>query len=143
MLGLNKLRLKGLTKQSLDDKSNVPELKRLVHQMTGSVATYEDPAGTVVNTGLMNRPDVAVLDCVMPEGVVFPEHLHGIETEWLLVYEGELEFTMGGTTRIIGPGDYVRIKPNHAHTSRALSPVRVLAVTMPADKGFPDAYTGQ
>lgn len=57
-----------------------------------------------------------------PDAVV-PEHAHPHEQMGLLI-SGRLEFTIGGTTRILGPGDLWRIPGGVPH--------RVVAIGGPA-----------
>jgi quercetin dioxygenase-like cupin family protein len=53
-----------------------------------------------------------------PESVVL-DHAHPHEQMGLLV-EGQLEFTIGGITRLLGPGDIWRIPGGVVHSVRAL-----------------------
>jgi quercetin dioxygenase-like cupin family protein len=55
------------------------------------------------------EPDSAVL-----------EHAHPHEQMGILL-EGQLEFTVGGVTRLLGPGDMWRIPGGVVHSVRALS----------------------
>lgn len=130
----------------IDTRSHVPELKMLLDKYSrmtdgGTVVTFKGPTGTAALRGLVKRPEVAVLDCVMLKGTTFPEHRHELEREWLMVYEGQLGVTMNGVTKIIKTGGVIEISPNDSHNSIALTDVRVIAVTMPADEGFPDGHT--
>lgn len=53
-----------------------------------------------------------------PESVVL-DHAHPHEQMGMLV-EGQLEFTVGGVTRVLGPGDIWRIPGGVVHRVRAL-----------------------
>jgi quercetin dioxygenase-like cupin family protein len=53
-----------------------------------------------------------------PDSVV-PDHAHPHEQMGLLV-SGRLEFTVGGVTRVLGPGDSWRIPGGILHRVRAL-----------------------
>jgi quercetin dioxygenase-like cupin family protein len=118
--------------------SFIPHLKELVHATENHMMYYVDDNGfKIKNHGLFKRDDIAVLMCSMPEGASFPEHKH-VVAEWLMIADGELEFSCNGETIIYKAGEVVKIEPGDKHTSRALTAVEVLAVTMPADEGFPD-----
>jgi quercetin dioxygenase-like cupin family protein len=51
----------------------------------------------------------------LPDGVVVPEHAHG--AQWGVVLEGSLEFTIGGETKVYGPGDTYFIGAGVAHSA--------------------------
>jgi quercetin dioxygenase-like cupin family protein len=58
-----------------------------------------------------------------PESVVL-EHAHPHEQMGILL-EGRLEFTVGGITRLLGPGDKWRIPGGVVHSVRALDKAAV------------------
>ena len=65
-----------------------------------------------------------------PHSVVL-EHSHPHEQMGILL-EGRVEFTIGGETRLLGPGDMWRIPGGVLHSVRALDePVRALDVFCP------------
>jgi quercetin dioxygenase-like cupin family protein len=53
-----------------------------------------------------------------PDSVV-PDHAHPHEQMGVMI-SGRLEFTVGGNTRILGPGDMWRIPGNVLHRVRAI-----------------------
>ncbi len=55
----------------------------------------------------------------IPDGVEVPEHSHG--AQWGVVLEGTMEFTIGGETRVYGPGDMYYVPESVAH-SAVISP---------------------
>jgi quercetin dioxygenase-like cupin family protein len=58
-----------------------------------------------------------------PKSVVL-EHAHPHEQMGILL-EGRLEFTVGGITRLLGPGDKWRIPGGVVHSVRALDQLAV------------------
>lgn len=52
-------------------------------------------------------------------GSVVPEHAHPHEQMGLMI-SGRLEFTVGGLTRVLGPGDRWKIPGGVVHSVRAL-----------------------
>jgi quercetin dioxygenase-like cupin family protein len=52
-------------------------------------------------------------------GSVVPNHSHPHEQMGMMV-SGRLEFTVGGVTKVLGPGDQWRIPGGVVHTVRAL-----------------------
>lgn len=53
-----------------------------------------------------------------PDSVV-PDHSHPHEQMGIMI-SGRLEFTIGGLTRVLGPGDVWKIPGGVVHTARAL-----------------------
>jgi quercetin dioxygenase-like cupin family protein len=70
-----------------------------------------------------------------PHSVVL-EHSHPHEQMGILL-EGRVEFTIGGVTRLLGPGDVWRIPGGVLHRVRALDePVRALDVFCPIREDY-------
>jgi quercetin dioxygenase-like cupin family protein len=70
-----------------------------------------------------------------PRAVV-EEHSHPHEQMGILL-EGQLEFIIGGVTRLLGPGDIWRIPGGVLHSVRALDqPVRALDVFCPIREDY-------
>lgn len=129
----------GYEPKSINTKSHVPALRELVHTMTRhSTIVYDTEYGKILLKGLMKKPELAVSICSMPQGTEFPEHNHKV-VEWLMVSSGELEISLKGREPLVlRAGETIRINPEDSHSALALTAVEVLAVTMPAEEGFPD-----
>jgi len=70
-----------------------------------------------------------------PESVV-TDHSHPHEQMGILL-EGKLEFTVGGVTRLLGPGDMWRIPGGVVHRVRALDqPARAIDVFHPIRQDY-------
>ena len=70
-----------------------------------------------------------------PNSVVL-EHSHPHEQMGILL-EGRVEFTIGGVTRLLGPGDVWRIPGGVLHSVRALDgPARALDVFCPIREDY-------
>jgi quercetin dioxygenase-like cupin family protein len=70
-----------------------------------------------------------------PHSVV-EEHSHPHEQMGILL-EGQLEFTIGGVTQLLGPGDIWRIPGGVIHSVRALNgPARALDVFCPIREDY-------
>jgi quercetin dioxygenase-like cupin family protein len=66
-----------------------------------------------------------------------PPHHHG--AQWGVVLEGRMELTIGGETKVYGPGDSYSIGEGVVHAARFLSPVKVIDVFADADRYSPKA----
>ena len=63
-------------------------------------------------------------------GASIHEHSHPNEEVWHVI-EGELEVTIGGETRVAGPGSVAVVPPNTTHAVKALSNGRSIVVDHP------------
>ena len=69
-------------------------------------------------------------------GSVVPDHSHPHEQMGMML-SGRAEFTIGGVTRILGPGDIWRIPSNVIHRVRALDgPAVALDVFHPVREDY-------
>lgn len=126
--------------KSIDSESHVPALRELAHTLIkrNTTVVYDTEEGEILLRGLMKRDEMAVSICSMPKGTEFPEHNHKV-VEWLMVSSGELEVRFEGRDSVVlRAGESLRIQPKDSHSAIALTTVEVLAVTMPAEEGFPD-----
>jgi quercetin dioxygenase-like cupin family protein len=64
------------------------------------------------------------------KGASIHPHEHENEEVWH-VLEGELEVTIGGETRVAGPGCAALVPPNTTHSVRARSEARAIVVDHP------------
>jgi quercetin dioxygenase-like cupin family protein len=63
-------------------------------------------------------------------GASIHEHSHENEEVWNVI-EGELEVTLEGETRVLGPGCVAVVPANTLHSIRALTAGRALVVDYP------------
>lgn len=68
-----------------------------------------------------------VIRSEMAPGADFPIHQHHQE-QIIVVLEGELEFTVGSQTQIVGPGQVIHVPSQTPHGGRVHSPDRVLTI---------------
>ena len=68
-------------------------------------------------------------------GCHVPTHAHDNE-QIVNVLEGELEFSIDGVTRVLGPGTVTIVPPNAVHSGVALSDCRVIDTFCPVQKTF-------
>ncbi len=65
------------------------------------------------------------------EGALLPEHSHPNEQIAHMV-QGQFEMTIGGKTKVIGPGELAQIPPNAVHSGKALTKCKIIDVFQPA-----------
>ena len=82
--------------------------------------------------------DVAVIEIDFDETLVVPPHTHPDHTDSFLVLEGEVEFTAGDETVVLGPGGFISSPAGARHGFRSAGGrARVLNFHTPRG-GFPD-----
>ena len=67
------------------------------------------------------------------QGAEVPEH-HHINEQLMQVLEGTFELTVGGSTKVYQPGDFVVIPPNVPHRGKALTSCKLMDVFSPVRK---------
>ena len=68
-------------------------------------------------------------------GAEVPEHAHTNE-QIMQVQEGQFEFTVGGETRIYGPGELVVIPSEVPHSGKALTSCKLMDVFSPVREEY-------
>ena len=70
-------------------------------------------------------------------GSILPEHSH-LHEQVVHVYEGELELTMEGQTRVLSAGGVLAIPAHVRHSGRAITGCRVMDVFHPVREDYRD-----
>lgn len=88
---------------------------------------------------LVATEQISVLEIGFDESLVVEPHTHPDHTDSFLVLEGEVEFTAGDETVVLGPGGFISSPPGARHGFRSAGgPARVLNFHAP-DGGFADS----
>jgi quercetin dioxygenase-like cupin family protein len=99
----------------------------------GSGSRHEIFPGVEIRTTAGTNMMLSVVH-LKPESVVL-DHSHPHEQMGILL-EGRLEFTIGGVTRVLGPGDIWRIPGGVVHRVRALEAAVALDVFHPIREDY-------
>lgn len=86
----------------------------------------------VVRTSVVRSDDGLVVFFTFLKDMTLPMHSHG--AQWGTVIEGEIEFTIGGETRIYRPGDSYSIAAGVEHGAVIKAGSRVIDVFEEADR---------
>jgi quercetin dioxygenase-like cupin family protein len=86
----------------------------------------------VVRTSVVRSDDGLVVFFTFLKDMTLPMHAHG--AQWGTVIEGEIEFTIGGETRIYRPGDSYSIAAGVEHGAVIKAGSRVIDVFEEADR---------
>lgn len=68
----------------------------------------------------------------LPAGGEVPPHSHG--DQWGILVQGEMDLTIDGATRRLGPGDWYRIPAGVEHSARFVTRVQVLDLFADTDR---------
>lgn len=131
------------------DTSNLERLRELTPQLPtlGTMVTdsgeswneIQAGGGTVFMFGLHKESGIAVARAFLSAGSIVEEHEHPKETEWLIVYAGQMEIVVAGESKIIQECEAICIKPSKPHVAKFPVDTWMLAITIPAAEGYPDA----
>ncbi|MGH1366235.1 MAG: cupin domain-containing protein [Calditrichia bacterium] len=69
-------------------------------------------------------------------GSILPEHSHPHEQVLAAITEGEIELTVGGEVKLLGPGDMAVIPSNVPHSARILSRCVLMDVFQPVREDY-------
>jgi quercetin dioxygenase-like cupin family protein len=130
----------------IEDDSGIKRLEALTPHLpvvpTGTVnVSYAVEKGSCLGIGLYRETGIGVQVFYMPRGSVFPSHRHDVR-EWLIVYRGQLRVTLGVDKPSVIEAvvvSHVLIDINVPHVIEALEDTEGIAITIPVDKGYPDA----
>jgi quercetin dioxygenase-like cupin family protein len=67
----------------------------------------------------VDLPDIGVIEIEFDETLVVDPHTHPDHTDSFLVLEGEVEFTAGDETVVLGPGGFISSPPGARHGFRS------------------------
>ena len=90
------------------------------------VENIEVALSSVASEGRMS-----IIESDWLEGFSAPPHYHGTHAETFYVFSGQVEWTVGGETHILGAGDAVHIPPNVVHSVRVIEKIHTLWIGNP------------
>ena len=114
------------------------ELEDFILGSNNNYTEYKPTKGTVIGFGLYHNDNMAAMRTFCAKGTVFPTHQHK-EREWVIVYEGELKFTVKDETKTLKRGDFIYIPQDTGHSFNVIEDTWVLCVTIPASPDYPGA----
>jgi len=78
----------------------------------------------------------SIVDEVFRAGMQSTPHKHTYHAETFLILRGQMEWTVGGETQTIGPGDLVYIPPDTSHAVKVLGKEDVHAIMIYQPGGY-------
>lgn len=115
-------------------------LDELVKGRQRGMIRYQTVKGSVYGIGLFKNNEAAVQLAIMTKGTVFPEHSHKdpVRMEYIHVIKGKITVHTCEGMKEVRETESIAIKSGILHKVEALEDTEVIAITMPADEGFPD-----
>jgi len=127
---LNKL--KGSTKYLVDYIANGHNESDIVY--------YEMGSTRIKSTGIYKTDNIAIAITEIPAGSRFPIHKHDGTKEYFMIESGELTITFKDKHDVIvKKGECFIIEANDEHGVYTDIDTLCVMITMPADRGFPNA----
>lgn|GEM_PF-6009266 len=107
------------------------------------VSLINSEFGDVVGRGYFKTEEIAVANWVMTDGALLGEHIHKGISEHLFAYKGEVTFRINDKEVTINKNTGLfTIPPDTPHeVIKTVGLTSMIALTMPADEGYPDART--
>jgi quercetin dioxygenase-like cupin family protein len=132
---------------SLDDGEQSPfikELKQRLRDLTLSDLVVKEEGSHVeyyagaTGDALYKDKDVAIQMIYMAKGSQFPDHTHREEKEWLIIIKGSAKIWIDGIEHEVKARDHIVIEPGQDHSGYADEDLWHLAISIPADDGYPN-----
>jgi len=100
-----------------------PNRPRFAFKGKGEIFTPELETSEVKLSAADTDGRFSLLDETWRPGMAVPPHFHRRHAETFFVISGQVEWTVGGETRVMGPGDLVYIPPDTVHTVKVVGNV--------------------
>lgn len=119
------------------DSEHLKALKLLtqviINEFGHGITMYDGGVGR----GLYHDDELAVQLVYMKAGDNFPIHAHN-STEFMIVVHGKIDITFeNGRIESLSPCDVIILEPGQSHGATILEDCLTVAVTIPADEGYP------
>ena len=84
---------------------------------------------------MVHSDDVTIAFWTIKAGSSLPAHTHPHE-QFSFIQEGQIEFVVGGETRVVGAGEILYFGPEEEHGGKALTDCTILDVFHPARESY-------
>lgn len=115
---------------------NLPSFPEKILDDDYGYREYKMDAGTCFSWFIhRSGNNIAVHRWFNSSGTEFQIHVH-LEKEWIIIYEGSMEFIMGDIITLLKKGDYVVTEPNIPHAAHFPEDCKYITVTIPPSKDY-------
>ena len=98
------------------------DFKKFFNAAEMKAETVEGDVERYIYTG----QEMQVVEYRFPANKTFPAHKHDAHEQMGYLVSGKMEFTVGGTTKILLPGDFYHAQIGVSHNTRTLDEPAVL-----------------
>jgi quercetin dioxygenase-like cupin family protein len=88
-----------------------------------------------INGSLYHSDQMTFAHIIIDKGAILPEHQH-LHEQWMHLLTGEIEFTIGGETKMLTDGMIAYIPCNIPHSARAITECKVIDCFYPVREDF-------
>jgi quercetin dioxygenase-like cupin family protein len=88
-----------------------------------------------ITGAFIHSDDITFGHVTLEKGTALPEHSH-VHEQWTHIIEGEMEFTVGGETKILHPGMAAFMPSYVPHSARAITQCKVIDCFLPVREDF-------
>ena len=120
-------RLRALTETLVD-------MKGLVIPISAGMQEYKVLQGYAMSLTIKHNEEIAVSQSFLSAGTLFPYHCHEFSEEILIVYKGEVTIVTEEFKKRLKAGDSIHICKGCGHLLRAITDVKIIAITIPPDE---------
>ena len=114
-----------------------------ISHVTGNDVYYDCDSGTAAGKGLVNIPELAIVEVTMSANCSALEHNHTV-LEIITVISGQIfidiqkpDGELGTNQIILNPAESYTIPIGACHTVSCVEPSKVICISIPPDEGFP------
>lgn len=97
-----------------------PVKHRFVTKAQGEAFHMDDEVSVVKLSSADTDGRYSLMDEVWKRGMAVPPHYHAAHNEVFFVMAGRTEWTVGGETQVVGPGDLVYVPAGTVHTVKVI-----------------------
>ena len=125
----------------LDAQAQATESKTATHLFVKrDLAERLEPSPTSVSRVMLTANQTngrySIIDETFNPGMKTSSHKHAYHSETFIVISGQMEWTVGGETDTIGPGDLVYIPPDTSHATEVVGDEPVHAIMLYEPAGY-------
>ena len=133
--------------EAIEQMTKAAHLSDLVHSRVGNLVEFDTDRGSVIGLGLVKKQEFAVAVVHGSRGASFKYHMHEDSIEHLIVLTGRVAVTVhkdddpeNDELKTLPLGAGIILQPCVIHSVLWDEESDLLAVTIPADKGFPNGW---
>lgn len=119
------------------DSPHLHGMKRFLKDFVVKQGAFQTSyKGGAVGYKVLTDPEVSIMNMYMAKGEVLPSHKHD-SVEVVTVVHGTFKACVNGVKRDVEESETIIFKPGELHGGIALTTLRAICISIPADEGYP------